>query len=200
MNRFLLERNFLCWFYSHWDVLARTDEKKVLFTFDDGPTGELTDKIISTLKEYDIRAIFFILGRNLEKFGYHPGYYRANNQILGFHGVDHTPINLHFDEREWMDYLSWLDTEAEVTFVRPPYGIFNHRWISFVNRLGKRVMMWNVTSYDYKRPARRKWAKKLAQTVRHGDILLLHDSEMTAHFYPDALYSLLDELKMMGKI
>lgn len=43
------------------------DGKKVAFlTFDDGPSVVVTPKILDTLKRHDVKATFFILGKNLE--------------------------------------------------------------------------------------------------------------------------------------
>lgn len=63
--------------------------KRVFLTFDDGPTREVTPHILDILKEYDIKATFFVLGTNVKKNpdiikrAYDEGHYIAN------HGYSH---------------------------------------------------------------------------------------------------------------
>ena len=63
--------------------------KRVFLTFDDGPTNEVTPHILDILKEYDIKATFFVLGTNVKKNpdiikrAYDEGHYIAN------HGYSH---------------------------------------------------------------------------------------------------------------
>ena len=63
--------------------------KRVFLTFDDGPTKEVTPHILDILKEYDIKATFFVLGTNAKKNSdivkraYEEGHYIAN------HGYSH---------------------------------------------------------------------------------------------------------------
>ena len=63
--------------------------KRVFLTFDDGPTNEVTPHILDILKEYDIKATFFVLGTNVKKNpdiikrAYEEGHYIAN------HGYSH---------------------------------------------------------------------------------------------------------------
>ncbi len=47
-------------------------ERDVFLTFDDGPTPGITEWVIETLAQYDARATFFCLGKNVEQ---HPQTY-----------------------------------------------------------------------------------------------------------------------------
>ena len=59
--------------------------KRVFLTFDDGPTKEVTPHILDTLKEYNVKATFFVLGNRVEqnpdlvKRAYNEGHYIANH-------------------------------------------------------------------------------------------------------------------------
>lgn len=65
------------------------DEKRVFLTFDDGPSESVTPYILDTLKKYDIKATFFVLGSRVKispelvKRAYNEGHYIAN------HGYTH---------------------------------------------------------------------------------------------------------------
>ena len=48
-----------------WEI---EDENGVFLTFDDGPTPGVTEWILSTLKRYNAKATFFVLGKNVEMY------------------------------------------------------------------------------------------------------------------------------------
>ena len=49
-----------------WDIA--TNEKTIFLTFDDGPTPEITNWVLHTLKAYNAKATFFCIGNNIEKY------------------------------------------------------------------------------------------------------------------------------------
>ena len=53
-----------------WEI---DDRNGVFLTFDDGPTPGITEWILATLKRYDAKATFFVLGKNAELY---PDLYR----------------------------------------------------------------------------------------------------------------------------
>lgn len=69
--------------------IYKSDEKQVYLTFDDGPSKDITPQILDVLKEYDVKATFFVLGARVElypdtlKREYEEGHYIAN------HGYSH---------------------------------------------------------------------------------------------------------------
>ena len=69
--------------------------KRVFLTFDDGPSGEVTPHILDILKEYNIKATFFVLGNRVNanpdivKRAYREGHYIAN------HGYSHKYSNIY---------------------------------------------------------------------------------------------------------
>lgn len=55
-----------------WNI--NTDNKELYLTFDDGPTPEITDWVLKTLKQYNAKATFFCIGNNIEK---HPEIFKT---------------------------------------------------------------------------------------------------------------------------
>ena len=43
------------------------NKKEVFLTFDDGPTPEITEFVLSELKKYEAKATFFCIGKNITK-------------------------------------------------------------------------------------------------------------------------------------
>ena len=50
-----------------WNYLREDGKKIAYLTFDDGPSTEVTQQILETLKVNNVKATFFILGSNVEK-------------------------------------------------------------------------------------------------------------------------------------
>ena len=63
--------------------------KKIFLTFDDGPGGKVTEEILNTLKENDVKATFFLIGELVEK---HPDLVKRMNDeghSIGVHTFTH---------------------------------------------------------------------------------------------------------------
>ena len=48
--------------------IYKSDEKQVYLTFDDGPSKKITPQILDILKQYDVKATFFLLGSRVELY------------------------------------------------------------------------------------------------------------------------------------
>ncbi len=75
------------------------DEKAIYLTFDDGPSSNITPEILNILKKYNIKATFFVLGKNVDlypeitKRAYKEGHYIAN------HGYTHSYSSIYANAR-----------------------------------------------------------------------------------------------------
>lgn len=75
--------------------LTKEEEKIAYLTFDDGPTTSVTPKVLDILKEQNVKATFFVLGKSVEehpeivKRAYEEGHYIAN------HGYSHNNSKLY---------------------------------------------------------------------------------------------------------
>lgn len=75
--------------------ITKSDEKIAYLTFDDGPTTKATPKVLDILKEENVKATFFVIGKyvknnpDIVKREYEEGHYIAN------HGYDHNNSKLY---------------------------------------------------------------------------------------------------------
>lgn len=82
-------------FISKISNLTKGEEKIAYLTFDDGPTTSVTPKILDILKEQNVKATFFVIGKSVEahpeivKRAYKEGHYIAN------HGYSHNNSKLY---------------------------------------------------------------------------------------------------------
>lgn len=89
--------------------LTNGEEKIAYLTFDDGPNTSVTPKILDILKDKDIKATFFVIGKNVEehpeivKRAYEEGHYIAN------HGYSHNNANLYKNKENFINEIKKTD-------------------------------------------------------------------------------------------
>lgn len=89
-----------------------SDEKQVYLTFDDGPSKDITPQILDILKEYDVKATFFVLGARVELYPdklqreYNEGHYIAN------HGYSHEYKRIY--ENRDTTFQEYVDCENSI--------------------------------------------------------------------------------------
>lgn len=189
--------------------LGRGGRGRVLLTFDDGPHAEYTPAILRLLGRYDARAVFFVVGRRIDRA---PHLLRAileEGHALGNHSYEH-PL----EGQPWLPgYLKDLRrcqrrieelTGYTPTLFRPPLGRLSLASVVAPRLLGLRTMLWSLDSGDWQlwgkdEAAARDAAERLASRVRRqppdADIILLHDDH--PHVLP-VLESLLPALAEGG--
>lgn len=93
------------------DSLYNGKEKYAYLTFDDGPTISSTGKILDILKEENVKATFFVIGKyvnkhpELVKRAYDEGHYIAN------HGYSHNNSNLYQSDENFINEIRNTDLE-----------------------------------------------------------------------------------------
>ena len=91
--------------------ITKNDDKIAYLTFDDGPTIKATPKILDILKEENIKATFFVIGKYVKKHPdivkreYEEGHYIAN------HGYDHNNAKLYESSESFINEIKNTDTE-----------------------------------------------------------------------------------------
>ena len=66
---------------------------KVLFTFDDGPNPATTPIILDKLNEHSIKAVFFCVGENVERYPELSKQIVDEGHLIGNHTQTHKNIN-----------------------------------------------------------------------------------------------------------
>ncbi len=171
------------------------DVKRVLLTFDDGPTAGVTEGVLSRLETHSARAIFFVVGRRLERDASLLPQVVAAGHALGNHSTLHndthlpSPVAYHRDLRRCRDLIVQA-TGSPPPFFRAPAGRLHPASLLSPLLLGMKHVLWSLDSLDWHcrdDVAARAVARRVLETVTDGDIILLHD-------YNAYIHALLDEL------
>jgi peptidoglycan/xylan/chitin deacetylase (PgdA/CDA1 family) len=155
-----------------------TAEPVAALTFDDGPHPEYTPRVLDVLGRFGARGTFFMVGEAVQKHRDIVERVAREGHAIGNHTWDHPSLpNLPGRQRrrQVRECRKALAPYGRGLF-RPPYGA--QSWaISLEARwLGYKVITWNVTSRDWLPLTPEAIADRMAQRVRPGCIVLLHDA------------------------
>jgi peptidoglycan-N-acetylglucosamine deacetylase len=160
---------------------GRIDTNSVALTFDDGPSPE-TEGVLDVLAEHNLRATFFMVGREVERF---PGIAQrvlAQGHEVGNHSYSH-PFYVFQRAAETRNQVRRAqDVIAETVGVipvlaRPPFGVRTPAYFRATSALGLETVQWDVAGFDWKRISPRQIADNVLRKVRAGSIILLHDGD-----------------------
>lgn len=158
-----------------------TTHKVVAFTFDDGPHPAATPELLALLEEKEVKATFFILGRNGEAnlpllkeiiaAGHEIGNHGYSHQFLRQMGMDRYLADVKRNEA--------LLNRAGVTttLFRPPGGGYNDNLVAKLQQDGYRTVMWSVDTRDWSRPDADQVVKRATDHLEPGAIFLFHDGQ-----------------------
>jgi peptidoglycan/xylan/chitin deacetylase (PgdA/CDA1 family) len=173
--------------------------KKVVLTFDDGPQPGHTEFILATLKKYDIKAAFFLIGSKAQKYPELVAQIRADgHEAVGNHSWDHPNFHDIGVSEQTLEVLKTeilLKGKQAPKLFRYPYGNSTCDTNALLRGRGYRIVGWHVDSCDWAfdksgsvdareaiscgvlAPNRHAFVDHVVATVRahNGGIILLHE-------------------------
>lgn len=182
MSFWIKTNHFVKWIFPNyvWDIPNR--ENKVFLTFDDGPTPEITEWTLEQLKEYDAKATFFCIGNNIEK---HPEIFRQviqEGHAIGNHTFNHLK-GWETNTDKYVEDVSLclsqiLNPKSQIpNLFRPPYGKIKPSQSRVLRKLGYKIIMWDVLSYDFDQTlTHEKCLDNVLKNTVSGSIIVFHDS------------------------
>lgn len=166
--------------------LKNKQKRQVVLTFDDGPT-ELTPLFLDLLNRYEVKAIFFCIGRQIAQYPQIVQRIKDEGHLIGNHTYSHTPKNCFASSAVMTQEIQQTDALLAqlgivTPYFRPPYGVTNPHIASAARRTGKRVIGWDIRSLDTViKDETRLWSRVVSK-LNQGNIILMHDtSERTLH-------------------
>jgi peptidoglycan/xylan/chitin deacetylase (PgdA/CDA1 family) len=167
-----------------WNI--STEEKALYLTFDDGPTPEVTEWVLKQLKQYNAKATFFCIGKNIDK---HPTIFEdvlKDGHTIGNHTYNH----LKGWKTNTKNYLKDIDKAQDVidslvknqkdethNLFRPPYGKFKSKQSSAIQKLNYKIILWDVLSYDWDTTVSEEGClSNVMSSAKKGSVIVFHDS------------------------
>jgi len=156
-------------------IWRMVQSKKVYLTFDDGPVPEATPWVLDLLKEKKVKATFFCVGENVERYPEVYARILKEGHAVGNHTYNH--LNSWQTKNE--AYTSNIEKAAdciESSLFRPPYGKLS--WGTIRQLKSKyNVIMWDVLSGDFDTSISPETClQNVKQHAKEGSIIVFHDS------------------------
>lgn len=196
---------FLTKIYIHEEKLPefthnKPSTKYVCLTFDDGPHPYYTKKIVDILKEENVKATFFLVGKQVEK---HPDLVEYilsySNAKVANHTYTHknlTKMSLEeikeeINKTQKLLLKTSLDKSLKnvIPYVRPPGGNYDEKVFQAIKELGYNLALWSVFPNDLLCKNKQDIIKKIdEQTRSNKEIILLHSgNQITLEALPDII-------------
>lgn len=178
-----------------------TTHKVIAFTFDDGPHPGTTLELLRVLRQKEVKATFFILGRNAEQHHAILEQVAAEGHELANHGYSHRfAKDVSADE-----YVAEVDRNAAIlasvgarpVLFRPPGGSYNDRLVAKLQQKGYTTVLWSVDCRDWARPSVEQVVQVAAANLKPGNIFLFHDGQDKLPT-PQAVSILIDKFRAEG--
>jgi peptidoglycan/xylan/chitin deacetylase (PgdA/CDA1 family) len=179
-----------------------TPDKIIAITFDDGPDPADTPKILDVLALHNVKATFFVTGRETTAY---PDLVRREAQeghMVGNHSYTHTDLR-RLSEAELTKELQDTNTAIvaagapQPNLFRPPYGYTDRTVVSVAASLGLTQVLWDVTTNDWENPPPEEICSRAINNAYDGGIMLLHDGGEATNS-DDALDCIITGLRAQG--
>ena len=187
----------LCFMMVCVPVRAATQEKLVALTFDDGPSGRFTRRLLEGLKARDAKATFLLCGYRLEQYPHLAEDIVAGGHEVGVHGYSHKSMcaMTHGELSEEIRKTLPLLPADDIAFLRPPGGLCDQRVREVAKEWNLAILQWSVDPKDWAIDDATEIARRVLSQVRDGDVILLHDMSDSS---VDAALMIVDALQKRG--
>lgn len=180
--------------------------KVVALTFDDGPDDYYTPQILDILKEKNVPATFFMMGKNVAKYPQQVKRIVQEGHGIGNHTYDHPDLRKAWttdvtNQIQSTQYELMRVVGRQPDLFRPPYGALTKADVKLLNELGFRNILWSVDTLDWKGKTGEEILEIVHEQVFPGGIILQHNFGATGgelHGTIEALPMIIDELRKEG--
>lgn len=192
------------------EQFGKVNEKKLALTFDDGPDPAYTEKILDILKEYGVKATFFIVGQNAIQYpdlvermieeGHEVGHHTYSHQEIDKLDQTETDLQLNITQR----FFQQLTGRSMVLF-RPPYNaeatltnIDELHVIEKSQAYGYLTLGQTIDSQDWNHATKESILVKIKNQLSNGNVILFHDAGGDRTATVEALPAVISGLKQAG--
>lgn len=170
------------------------DKNKVAITFDDGPNPEYTVELLEGLQKRGVKATFFVLGAEVEKYPDIVKKIDDGGHLIGVHSYEHVNFGQIGDEAAIEQIEKTQEVIHNVTgkyagYIRPPYGCWKKSLDVEVPLI---EVLWDIDPLDWATKDADTVVQRILKGVPEGSIILLHDASQSS---VQAAFSVIDILQ-----
>ena len=188
----------LCVCLMAFPVRGEAKTKYIALTFDDGPSGKYTRRLLDGLEERDVKATFFLCGYRLKDYPREAERIFREGHEIGLHGYSHDDMGKMTAaqiRKELKDTAALLPDGCEPAFLRPPGGSRGSALEQETEKMGLAILNWSVDPRDWANHDAQAVETFVIESVQDGDVILLHDM---CDCSVDAALAIIDRLQEQG--
>ncbi|TYQ14865.1 UNVERIFIED_CONTAM: putative glycosyl hydrolase [Acetivibrio alkalicellulosi] len=191
-----------------WDRGEKS--KRIALTFDDGPHPIYTPQILDTLKEHNVKATFFVTGKNAFKYPeivkriYEEGHDIGNHTYSHIDMISSSSIKMQFELNITQKIIEMITGHSTVYF-RQPYNVDmmfsspkQNEILKMINEMGYTIVGSFIDPKDWEGHSHVEIVNRVGKDVEKGSIVLLHDYGTYVNNTVEALPLLINMLEDKG--
>ncbi len=157
----------------------QADRKLIALTFDDGPDGKYTPKVLDILKERGVKGTFFLVGPQVSKYPDIAGRILDEGHSIGNHSWSHKD----FKKMTPKQIASEIDrTQQEIAdatgytphLMRAPYGNISTSLLDALHERDMEHVYWTIDTRDWAGTSVADMRKNVSAHAEPGSVLLMH--------------------------
>ena len=171
------------------------ETKYVALTFDDGPSGRFTQRLLDGLYDRGAKATFLLCGYRIQQYPELTRRIADEGHEIGIHGYSHKTMknmSRRSIAQEIMDTEALLPEGCRARFLRPPGGFLSDPVVEVARARGLPILKWSVDPRDWATGDTAAIETAVLDRIRDGDIVLLHDMSDSS---VDAALAIVDRLQ-----
>lgn len=149
---------------------------EIYLTFDDGPHPEITPWVLDTLKAFDAKATFFLIGKQALAYPDVVEKILAEGHAIGNHTQSHVS-GWKSTNADYLNEIAECSSIVDSNLFRPPYGQLTYSQ-SMKIKSDYTIIMWSDLSADFdERYTSNQCVSYATKKVKPGSIIVFHDSD-----------------------
>lgn len=161
-------------------VQAEAPVQYVALTFDDGPSGSYTQRLLDGLAEREVHATFFLCGYRVQEYPELAARIAREGHEIGSHSDRHEFFTKMQDEAVCADLRAASEKLTEATgseprLLRPPGGLYDLRVLARSVCADLPIILWSIDPEDWRDRPTQTVVQFVTKRAKNGDIILLHD-------------------------
>ncbi len=174
-------------------------EKVIALTFDDGPK-EHTAKLLEVLRDKDVKATFFVVGKQAQAYPEMAKRMAAEGHEVENHTYTHRDLEYLSEDEIVREIFRTAAVVRSLTgkptrFVRPPGGHEGSRLPDVMSKFGLTTALWTTNCSNVEGTTRERMFDRVIRSAEPGAVVLMHNGEpVTLLTLPD----IIDELRGRG--
>ena len=160
-------------------IRLRLDRPRPTLTFDDGPHPEGTPAILEALGAASVKAIFFLVGEQVERYPEIAAEIERRGHETAIHGYRHR-VQLRLSAAAVRDDVQRaVDVIGDkARYHRPPLGIYSDAGLRAARELALQPLLWSRWGKDWRKfTTPQRIAARATRSLGPGDVILLHDAD-----------------------